>query len=96
MSRFLIYDPDPGTRGFYKTYVKRVTDLFDAKHWRRKYAAMNMARLMNVRRNIPPGLEASKHYRNLPNVVVVEYDDRWTEVARHPAPPEYIDITTKG
>lgn len=95
MSRFLVYDPH--NVGFYKDITKRVDDIFDAKHWRRKHAAIEAASLLNVSRNIPPGhLGPSKHYRDLPNAEVVEFDERWVEIARHPAPPNYISITMKG
>lgn len=96
MSHFLIYDPNPATQGFYKTIVKRVLDVFDAKHWKRKQFAIAEASLMNTVRNVPPGHKLSGKYKNLPNAEVVEFDGRWVEVARHPAPPEYISINTKG
>ena len=63
-----------------------------AKHYKRKKAAIEAAGLHNINRNIPNGVTASKHYRNRPQVVVLEVDQSFVVKATHPAPPSYIYI----
>jgi hypothetical protein len=62
----------------------------DGKLYKRLGAAIAAASLANVGRNVPPGLQPSKHYSNRPQVEIHEIDLGWNIVAVHAAPPSYI------
>ncbi len=62
-----------------------------ARKYKRKSAAIEAASLHNVSRNIPPGVTApNKHYRNRPQVEVLELDDFFIVQNVWQAPPNYI------
>lgn len=91
MSRYyVIYDPEVNL------YVNRQfgdrVDFFAARRYRRRAAAVEAAALINIRRNIPAGVDRanSRHYQNRPNAVVHEYDVDHNKVAEIPCPPQYI------
>lgn len=95
---FLVFDTESSM--YFGKGGKQTPSIQDARQYKRKHAAIELASLHNVSRNIPAGIKQHKNYNNRPQVVVLELDcdqsngriKAATIVATHSAPPSYIRI----
>lgn len=76
-------DPKTSTWHLRKSYN-------DVQNYKRRYAAIEAASMMNVNRNVPAGFTSNHKYQNRPQVVVLEIDDQGNIVQTYQAPPRYI------
>jgi len=90
LKTFVLFDPM--ANGYVsKAFGKCVLNYIHAKQYQRLHNARDAAGLMNVGRNLPNGVTVpNKHYQNLPNVEVHEYDSAGNLVQLYSAPPDYI------
>jgi len=90
---YVLYDPMTNA---YLNQGKPVKSWREAKQYKLLGAAtspVSGAGLMNVSRNIPPGVtNPSPHYQQLPNIEVHELSDNGYFLRRYAAPPSYITL----
>ncbi len=73
-------------------FGKQHATVQSAHKYKRKSAAVEAASLHNVSRNLPAGRTPDHKYSNRPQVEVLELDPFFVVVAKHSAPPNYINL----